>query len=88
MQKSCMVSGMRCSKNYPAPIAHLLTRTGGPAKLSRLLGISSTAVTQWKEVPARHLPRIEAHTGISGRELRPDLYGNADGTVITQQVAA
>jgi DNA-binding transcriptional regulator YdaS (Cro superfamily) len=47
---------------------------GGQGRLARLLGIRQQAVSQWKEVPARHIIAIENLTGVPREELRPDLY--------------
>ena len=47
---------------------------GGPTKLARLLGVTPQAVDQWKRrMPARRALQIEAVTGVSWRELRPDI---------------
>lgn len=45
-----------------------------PTKLADHLGIVPSAVTQWERVPARHVPRVAAFTGIPERDLRPDMY--------------
>lgn len=42
--------------------------------LARQLGISPSAVTMWKNVPAERVLEIERITGISRHDLRPDLY--------------
>ena len=60
--------------NYDPPLKKALDAAGGPVKLARALGIVPSAVTQWTRVPPRHLPRVEKLTGMSGEELRPDLY--------------
>lgn len=62
---------------YDAPLKQVLEAVGGPTKLADELGVSTSAVTNWQRVPARHLPRIEHLTGIPGRDLRPDLYPDA-----------
>jgi len=60
--------------NYNRALVRVLEKAGGPTRLSEHLGIVASAVTQWSRVPARHIPRIEALTGIPGAEIRPDLY--------------
>jgi hypothetical protein len=60
--------------NYDAALERVLEEAGGPSKVAQHLGIVASAVTQWTRVPARHVPRLEALTGIPGREIRPDLY--------------
>ncbi|WP_121041978.1 transcriptional regulator [Stenotrophomonas rhizophila] len=57
---------------------------GGPALIGRVCGVSSQAVSQWKRVPAEHVLAIEAATGVSRHDLRPDVFGPAaanDGEV-------
>ena len=60
--------------NYDAPLTAVLDKVGGPTKLAIALGIGASAVTQWTRVPSHHLPRVTMLTGMSGKELRPDLY--------------
>jgi hypothetical protein len=60
--------------NYDAALERVLEEAGGPSRVARHLGIVASAVTQWTRVPARHVPRLEALTGIPGRDIRPDLY--------------
>ncbi len=52
---------------------------GGQAAMARLLGVRPQAVNQWakgrRPIPARHVLAIEAATGVSRHELRPDVFG-------------
>lgn len=48
---------------------------GNKKKLSLHLGISSQALTKWKRVPAERVLDVEAFTGVSRHDLRPDVYG-------------
>jgi hypothetical protein len=53
---------------------------GHPIKLIDLaqqLGITTGAISQWRVVPANRVLAVEAATGISRQELRPDLFGPA-----------
>lgn len=54
---------------------------GGQAQLARELGVSIQFVNQWvrgsRPVPARHVLAIEAATGVSRHDLRPDIFGPA-----------
>ena len=59
---------------YDPALQRVLAKAGGPSRVAEHLGIVASAVTQWTRVPARHVPRLEALTGIPGREIRPDLY--------------
>lgn len=38
------------------------------------LGITNSAVWQWRRVPAERVIDVEKFTGIPRHELRPDLY--------------
>lgn len=64
----------RPDAKYDAGLRLALNALGGPAKLAAHLNLVPSAVTQWTRIPARHIPRISALTGIGGRALRPDLY--------------
>lgn len=55
-------------------IREIASKAGGVVALSKALGRSRAAVTQWRRVPAEHVIRVEALTGVSRQELRPDLY--------------
>ncbi|WFU44358.1 Cro/CI family transcriptional regulator [Bradyrhizobium sp. CB82] len=47
---------------------------GGVAKLARKIGISQPSVSNWSKVPAQRVIAVEAATGVSRNDLRPDLY--------------
>jgi TorA maturation chaperone TorD/DNA-binding transcriptional regulator YdaS (Cro superfamily) len=47
---------------------------GGVGALARGLSISQPSVSGWTRVPADRVLAIESLTGVSRRELRPDLY--------------
>jgi DNA-binding transcriptional regulator YdaS (Cro superfamily) len=54
-------------------------KAGGPAALAKALGgITSQAVSQWKKVPAERVLDVERITGISRRDLRPDVFGQSE----------
>lgn len=42
--------------------------------LGERLGITSSAIFQWREVPAERVLEVERHLGVSRHDLRPDLY--------------
>lgn len=62
------------------PIAIAVEKLGaGQAGIARLLGVTPQAVNQWvtgnRPVPPRHVLAIEAATGVSRHQLRPDVFG-------------
>lgn len=68
------------SKN-PTPFEALKTaveRAGSQAELARLCGVTQPAVWKWvqssKRVPAEFVLAVEAATGVSIHDLRPDIY--------------
>ena len=51
-------------------LAQALTDRGNP--------ITQQAVSQWRRVPAERAIEVERVTGVSRRELRPDIYPPPD----------
>jgi DNA-binding transcriptional regulator YdaS (Cro superfamily) len=47
---------------------------GGTAELAKRLGIQAPSIYSWRRVPATRVLAVEAATGISRHELRPDIY--------------
>jgi biotin operon repressor len=47
---------------------------GSASALARELGLGRAAVSAWRELPIKYLRQISRETGISRRNLRPDLY--------------
>lgn len=51
---------------------------GSMSALARMCGVSPTAVWKWvqssKRLPAEHVLKVEAETGVSRHLLRPDIY--------------
>lgn len=52
-----------------------LQETAKLAEIARQCKITRSAVSQWGQVPAKHVLTVESVTGISRYELRPDIYG-------------
>ena len=48
---------------------------GGVGSLARKIGIAQPSVSNWSRVPAERVLTVEAVTGVSRVELRPDLFG-------------
>jgi TorA maturation chaperone TorD len=55
-------------------IDRAIDAAGGVAQLARKIGISQPSVSNWNKVPAQRVIAVEAATGISRGELRPDLF--------------
>lgn len=55
-----------------------IAAAGSQSALARKLGVSQNAVSRWQRglspLPAEHVQAVEAATGISRHELRPDIY--------------
>ena len=54
-----------------------IREAGGIAALAEALGVSRTAIYQWREqgkVSYKRVLRVEELTGVSRHELRPDIY--------------
>lgn len=56
--------------------------------MARLLRVSQMAVSRWSrgitDLPGEHVLQIEAHTGVSKHDLRPDLYPREGGAPADQ----
>jgi TorA maturation chaperone TorD/DNA-binding transcriptional regulator YdaS (Cro superfamily) len=50
---------------------------GGVTELARVLGIAQPSVSNWIKIPAERVIAVEAATGVSRAQLRPDLYGES-----------
>jgi TorA maturation chaperone TorD len=62
-------------------LARAIDKAGGVAELARKIGIAQPSVSNWNRVPAQRVIAVEAATGISRRELRPDLYDGSEGAI-------
>jgi len=49
---------------------------GGSKVLGEALGITRQAVEDWDVVPSKRVLTVEALSGVSRYELRPDIYGS------------
>lgn len=63
-------------------LEQVIQTAGGVRSLSRLLGISQPAISNWKRVPADRILQVETVTGLPRSVIRPDLYGTMDETEI------
>lgn len=57
-----------------SPLERAKESVGGQDKLAKLIGVTPQAVSQWDEVPPLRVLAVEAASGVSRHELRPDLY--------------
>lgn len=59
-------------------LTQAVNRMGSQSAMARLCGVSQSAVWKWlaeeMALPAEHVLAVEAATGVSRHELRPDLY--------------
>jgi TorA maturation chaperone TorD len=46
----------------------------GVAQLARKIGLAQPSVSNWNRIPAQPVIAVEAATGVSREQLRPDLY--------------
>lgn len=61
----------------PGMDAITIKELGGPAKIGRICGVSSQAVSQWKRIPRDHAKAIADATGVPIERLLPDVFGAA-----------
>ncbi len=54
-----------------------IRREGSLRRVAERLGVSRQAMQQWTLVPVRRVLMLEAMSGVSRYELRPDIYGPA-----------
>lgn len=74
-----MVAHMSNEPNKAERSASLKLLFGDRGSMTRLaaqLHLRRQTLSQWTEVPEQHIITIETLTGISRRDLRPDLYAN------------
>lgn len=63
----------------PYESLHLaVDRAGSQSEFARICGVSQPTVWKWlnaiKRLPAEHVLTVEAATGVSRHNLRPDIY--------------
>lgn len=66
-----------CKPSTQRAVDEAVRQVGSLKRLAERLNISRQALQQWSSVPVRHVLALEAITGISRYELRPDVYGEA-----------
>lgn len=62
----------------PTPLERVIDKLGGQAATGRFIGVSQQLVSKWvklgKPLPAEHVLKVEAATGISRHIIRGDIY--------------
>lgn len=62
--------------DHSGPLDRAIERASGVSALARLIGVNQSTVSMWRarggSVPVEHCAAIEAATGVTRRELRPD----------------
>lgn len=56
-------------------LKHIRSERGRLRDLAKALEVSPSTILTWKQVPPIYCLRIEAITGVSRNDLRPDIYG-------------
>ncbi|WP_223998426.1 YdaS family helix-turn-helix protein [Aureimonas sp. SA4125] len=51
-----------------------IQKAGGPSAVARSIAIKPQAVSQWTVCPTIRVLEVEAFSGVSRHELRPDIY--------------
>ena len=60
-------------------LAEAIRRAGSRYRLAKAIGITTQAVYQWTgATPPERVLDVEAATGVSRHDLRPDLYPRED----------
>jgi len=64
-------------------LSEAIRAVGGVSELARRVGISQPSVSNWDRVPAERVVAVEQATGIARTMLRPDLYGEEMGNIVS-----
>lgn len=62
------------------PLEAAIKAVGTQQALAEAIGIRSASISEWKargSVPAERVLAVEAATGVSRHDLRPDVFGPA-----------
>ncbi len=56
-------------------VEEAVRREGSLRRVAERLGVSRQAMQQWTSVPVKRVLALEAMSGVSRYDLRPDIYG-------------
>jgi len=77
---------MALEHDHESQLARAIRLAGSQSAFGRLIGKRQSVVHDWLKrglpLPAEHVLAVEAATGISRYDLRPDVYGPAPETLI------
>ncbi|WP_242148887.1 transcriptional regulator [Sphingomonas sp. BAUL-RG-20F-R05-02] len=67
---------MSLEHDLESPLALAVRKAGSQSAFGRLLGKSQSTVREWlkRELPPEFVLKVEAQTGVSRHDLRPDIY--------------
>ncbi len=55
--------------------SEIIRAAGGPVRVANLCGLRShSTVSEWAEVPPRHVLKVADASGIAPHVIRPDIY--------------
>lgn len=78
------------SSRMDSALERAIKAAGGPAALARICSQHPQAVSRWRregQPPAKHCLAIEAATGVTRYELRPDVFGNGPASTDLESAA-
>lgn len=62
-------------------VLRAIAAAGGRGRVAQMFEVSEEAVRQWtlvgRRVPAEYVLQLEAASGVSRYDIRPDVYGKA-----------
>ena len=68
-------------------VSEIVSRAGGPMRVSRLIGRHHATIVRWRRVPAEHAIRVSEAAKLPLHVIRPDVFPcpvalpHEDGTV-------
>lgn len=62
-------------------LSEAIAAAGGLSELARRIGIAQPSVSNWSRIPAERVLQVEAVTGVSRKQLRPDLYAQGGNPI-------